>query len=520
MKRRSKPSRKPVKARPRRASKPKSRNAPKALSRSGSTPAAQETEVARLTRELKEAREQQIATSEVLKVISRSEFDLRAVLENLVEKAVRVCGAERGTIWRQDGDLYRVAASYGHSIEYLERVTARYPIQPDRSSAVGRAILERHSIHIHDTLADPEYGWGKDHHGDKEMHRTMLAVPMLREDAIIGVIAISPIQVKPFTDEQIALVQNFAAQAVIAIENARLLSELRERTADLSQRTADLTESLEQQTATSEVLKVISRSAFDLKVVLDTLLRSAGSLCEADLGVIARLQDGKFYRTVSYGLPDNLTGQVQNEPVELNRSSVSGRALHEGRVVQIADIETDAEYTHPARETGAFRTLIGVPIMREGLPVGVMTLGRRTVQPFTNKQIELVTTFADQAGIAIENARLLNELRDSLEEQTATAEVLQVISSSPGDLKPVFAAMLEKAARICDAAFGNIYRWDGDAMHLVGTHNTPAALAKARGRSPIRSMRERLSVICWLPKRQYTSRTLLRRRSILKNATQ
>jgi two-component system, NtrC family, sensor kinase len=301
---------------------------------------------------------------------------------------------------------------------------------------------------------------------------------MLKGDELVGVFSLYRQEVRPFNEKQVELVKNFAAQAVIAIENARLLSELRE--------------SLQQQTATADVLKVISRSAFDLKVVLDALLQSAGRLCEADMGVIARRQDDRFYRTVSYGLPDDLNELIDDQAVELSRSSGSGRALLEGKGIQITDIEADPEYTHPSRGTGAFRTLVGVPMIREGVPVGVMTLARKSVRPFTDKQIELVTTFADQAAIAIENVRLFEaeqqhtrELRESLEQQTATSEVLQVISSSPGDLQPVFEAMLEKAVRVCDANFGNAYRWDGQTSNLVASHNTPAAYAEFRKRSPI-----------------------------------
>ena len=255
----------------------------------------------------------------------------------------------------------------------------------------------------------------------------------------------------------------------------------------------ELRESLQQQTATADVLKVISRSAFDLKVVLDALLRSAGRLCEADMGVIARRQDDRFYRTVSYGLPDDLTELIDDQPVELSRTSVSGRALLEGRVIQITDIEADPEYTHPSRGTGAFRTLVGVPMIREGVPVAVMTLARKSVRPFTDKQIELVSTFADQAAIAIENVRLFEaeqqrtrELSKSLEQQTATSHVLQVISASSGELEPVFQAMLDNATRLCDAKFGHFYRWDGTAFHLVAMRNTPRALAEERVRSPLR----------------------------------
>src|SRR5262249_51548433 len=264
MKRRSKASGKLPKPRRR---KPAARRVRRRLSA-----ATHKSEIARLRRELQDALERQTSTSEVLKVISCSTFDLKPVLETLLERAVRLCDADRGLIYRQDGDVYRAAANYGHTAEFIKKIVDQNPIRQDRSSATGRAALERRVVHIHDILADPEYRWADDHRHDEEMHRTILAVPMLREDTIIGVIAIRRVRVQPFTDKQIELVQNFSDQAVIAIENTRLLNELRE--------------SLQQQTATAEVLQVINSSAGSLTPVFEAMLDRAMHLCEAALGGI------------------------------------------------------------------------------------------------------------------------------------------------------------------------------------------------------------------------------------------
>ena len=269
--------------------------------------------------------------------------------------------------------IFNRRGQYNASAAFVDKYMGT-KMEPGRAGPARLAALERRTVHVADITAEPGFSPIVFQY---ERARTVLAVPLLRGKDLVGVIAIWRREVRPFTDEQIALVTNFAAQAVIAIENARLLNELRE--------------SLQQQTATADVLKVISRSAFDLKVVLDTLLRSAGRLCEADMGVIARRKDDTFYRTVAYGTPDNLRDLVEDledQPVELDRSSGSGRALLEGKIIQIHDIEADAEYTHQARGTHAFRTLLSVPMLRDGVPVGVLTLMRRSVQPFTNKQID------------------------------------------------------------------------------------------------------------------------------------
>src|SRR5215469_69165 len=272
-----------------------------------------------------------------------------------------------------------------------------------------------------------------------------------------------------------------------------MAGKLQESYADLEkkveQRTAELSESLEQQTATADVLKVISQSAFDLRAVLQTLIESAARFCVADKAHIIREKDGTFYTAETYGYSREFMGYIKNIPIKAERGSAAGRALLEGRVIHITDVKADSEYAFvEARRLGNYRTILCVPMLREGVPIGLLGLTRSEVQPFTDKQIELVTIFADQAAIAIENARLLNELRQSLEQQTATAEVLGVISSSPAELEPVFQVILANATRLCSATFGGLSLYDGEVLRYAAHYNIPPGYTDFR-------LRERL----WRP---------------------
>jgi GAF domain-containing protein len=425
-------------------------------------------ELRQRTDDLTESLEQQTATSEVLRVISSSPGELEPVFQAMLENAVRICDAKFGMLYRYDNETFDPVALFGVPPAHAEFIQQRGSFQPPAGSGLDSLVRTKDVVRIADDSASPWSNAAK-----LGGARSRIVVPMLKENALIGAIVIYRQEVRPFTDKQVDLLKNFAAQAVIAIENTRLLNELRE--------------SLQQQTATSEVLKIISRSAFDLKVVLDTLLRSAGRLCEADMGVIARRHDDRFYRTVSYGLPDDLSEIIDNQPVELSRDSGSGRALLEGRVIQIPDIETDAEYAHPSRGTGAFRTLLGVPMMREGVPVGVMTLMRTKVYPFTEKQIELVSTFADQAAIAIENVRLFDEIQDkSRQLEVASQHKSQFLANMSHELRTPLNAILGYTELMADGIYGELpektmgvlKRLESNGRHLLGLINDVLDLSK------------------------------------------
>ena len=392
------------------------------------------------------------------------------MFDAMLESATRLCEANFGTFFLRDGEALRLVARHvpAKGSAFFEP-GSRLVVADNEGHPLVRVLETKDVMHLADLRADPSYAAGNPRvvaFVEKVGSRTALCVPMMKDDECIGVIVTSRPEVRPFTDKQIDLVKNFAAQAVIAIENARLLSELREL--------------LERQTATSKVLEVISSSPGELEPVFTAMLENAVRICDATFGNIYRLEGQLLHLAAAYNTPPALAAHRKNIPMGIEQNQLVAPMMTTKSPNQVLDAAAAAAYTgrsDPAAvtavELGGVRTSIAVPMLKDNELIGSLSLYRQEVRPFTDKQIALVAGFANQAVIAIENARLLTELRESLEQQTATADVLRVISSSPGDLDPVFQAVLENATRICEAKFGMLLRFDGQSFHFAAGVGMP-----------------------------------------------
>jgi len=449
--------RKPAKVQHVRTTTPKRNNAVRTAT---SRLADLQEQVSALTRELAEAREQQTATADVLKIVSRSTFDLTSVLNTLIESAARLCNAYDAVIVLREGKALVLGAHHGPiPLDFV-----KWPIS--RAWTAGRAVADRTTVHVHDLATEgAEFPEG---HGMalRQGFRTILSVPLLREGEAIGCLSMRRMEAQPFSAKQIELAETFADQAVIAIENTRLLSELRE--------------SLQQQTATSDMLEVISRSAFDLQPVFDTVVESAIRLCGADRAFVYRHDGELLHMVASCNSSAEMLEFVKKNPIRPGRHSGAARAALERRTIHIPDCQADPEYSYGAKTIDDPHTLLGVPILKGEELLGVILIYRLEGGPFTDKQIELVETFADQAVIAIENVRLFEaeqararELTESLQQQTATSNVLEVISRSAFDLQPVFDTVAESAVKLCGAERAFIFRFDGELLHAIAAYNCP-----------------------------------------------
>jgi GAF domain-containing protein len=388
-------------------------------------------------------------------MIASSPAELQPVLDAIAERAARLCDAENAAVFRVDGSFYRLAAHFGQ----IPTATTLAAV-PDRGGVIGRAIIDCQTIHVHDLqAAEAEFPRAR---GIALGLRTVLATPLLHGGVAIGAIQIRRREVRPFSDKQIKLLKTFADQAVIAIENARLIHEQQARN-------RDLTEALEQQTATSDVLRVISSSPTDVQPVFDAIVQSATRLCEASFGVAHRFDGQVLTFDAHYNMtPDQVEQTAQRFPTPVTRGSASGRAILDRQVVQIEDVRVDPEYRiFGPQQALNFRTVLAVPLLKDGNAIGTLGMWRREVKPFTENQINLVKTFADQAVIAIENVRLFQELTEALEQQTATSQILGVIASSPTDIQPVLDVVAENAARLCEANDALIYRESEGYAHLA-----------------------------------------------------
>ena len=433
-----------------------------------------ERPLAQAQRQLSEALEQQAATAEVLQVVSSSPGDLQPVFRAMLENALRICEAKFGVLFRIDDEVTYPVAMLNLPPAFDQYLRQRERRKPRAGSDLDMLCRSRQVVHTVDMLETSSTAPQTELGGA----RTQLAVPMLKDDGLVGAIIIYRQEVRPFTDKQIELVQNFAAQAVIAIENTRLLNELRE--------------SLQQQTATADVLQVISGSPGELELVFKTMLENAVRICGANFATLQLRENDAFRVAAMHNPPPAFAAARQRNPlIYPNAHNALGRVMATKHFVHIADYTQELAYKQgdPAAvsivELAAARTLLLVPMLKDDELIGNINIYRQEVRPFTDKQIDLLRNFAAQAVIAIENTRLLNELRESLQQQTATADVLQVISSSPEDLQPVFESMLENATRLCQAKLGNLFLREGEGFRIAATHGAPSTHAAWLRREPV-----------------------------------